>query len=377
MMKSRIWMLPLLMLMSLSILTGCNKDGDETIALEMGNARKMIVGPWKIRVMEPSDNKDFVYDRWKPGTRLVFYDDGSYTDDSDGKRHLWKLPNGDDDRHIRLDNWDFEYELSGRLWVLHYPSEKPKWIIKMEKDDDDSDNNQPPVKEEYEYRVSKIVSHSNPTALVTYRFSYDSKGRIIKYEMPSNTYTYQYENGYVYLCDASGHTLKTCRLNSDGYISSDETTSASNVFFAGLYEYKNGYLSTIRADYGTYLYNFSVNNPGEMSFSVTAGHEFFFYHISSNKNDSNIDLNPFVSYFWEYDRLRLSLPLKPFDFYGKRYNIIAGENNHGADFYYDSYQVERNSDGLISRISYKVLNSHDGKTLRDAYIEVFYEKIKK
>ena len=32
MMKSRIWMLPLLMLMSLSILTGCNKDGDETIA---------------------------------------------------------------------------------------------------------------------------------------------------------------------------------------------------------------------------------------------------------------------------------------------------------------------------------------------------------
>ena len=88
-------------------------------------------------------------------------------------------------------------------------------------------------------------------------------------------------------------------------------------------------------------------------------------------------MNPFVSYFWEYDRLRLSQPLKPFDFYGKRYNIIGSENSHGADFYYDSYQVERNSDGLISRISYKVLNSLDGKTLRDAYIEVFYEKVKK
>lgn len=371
------WMTFFLMFLSLPVLTGCIKDGDETISLEEGNVKKMIVGRWKIKTIEPSNTEDFVFVRWKPGTGLVFYDDGTYTDDSDGgtKRHLWKLPGGDNTR-IKLDDKDFDYDLKPGLWVLRFPPDdnsRPRWIIRLEKDDTDDEP-------EYEYRVSKIVKNSwNIDRKPTYTFSYDSQGRISKYTMPQATYTYRYDNGYVFLCDESGQILKSCTLNSKGYITNEETTSAAKQFYSSRIEYKNDYLSVIHANHGTYAYDYSVSNPGELSFTVTAGHEAAFYHIGGDKNDSNIDLNPFVSLLWESEPSYLTQPLIPFDFYGKRYNIIGSEQLHTADYYYDSYQVERNSDGLISKISYSVMAWHgyDYYKLRDDYIEVTYEKVKK
>lgn len=68
----------LILLVTVLVITGCNSDGDETIALEYGNPHKMIVGEWIVGT----------------GTRVwIFTDDGYYTDSQDGgkKRHTWRL----------------------------------------------------------------------------------------------------------------------------------------------------------------------------------------------------------------------------------------------------------------------------------------------
>ena len=100
----------MLMLMSLTV-TSCNSDGDETIALEYGNPRKMIVGEWIVGT----------------GTRVwVFTDDGYYTDSQDGgkARHTWRLEsNASDDTPyysgIYLDGTLYDILLlSDGLWRL-------------------------------------------------------------------------------------------------------------------------------------------------------------------------------------------------------------------------------------------------------------------
>ena len=75
--------------MSLFVLMGCNSDGDETISLEYGNVKKMIVGQWVV----VGDNTS--------GTPrvLTFTDDGYYTDSSDGgtRKHPWRLEGSTND----------------------------------------------------------------------------------------------------------------------------------------------------------------------------------------------------------------------------------------------------------------------------------------
>lgn len=68
----------LILLMAVLAMTGCNSDGDETIALEYGKPHKMIVGEWVVGT----------------GPRVwIFTDDGYYTDSKDNgeKRHTWRL----------------------------------------------------------------------------------------------------------------------------------------------------------------------------------------------------------------------------------------------------------------------------------------------
>ena len=67
------------MLFMTCALQSCNESGDETISLEYGYVKKMIIGVWVL----------------EGGTRvLTFTDDGYYTDSSDGGRYRWRL--GDD-----------------------------------------------------------------------------------------------------------------------------------------------------------------------------------------------------------------------------------------------------------------------------------------
>ena len=41
--------MPLLLFIVVAMLQACVSDGDETIALEFGNVKEMIVGKWKVK----------------------------------------------------------------------------------------------------------------------------------------------------------------------------------------------------------------------------------------------------------------------------------------------------------------------------------------
>ena len=80
-------------LLSAFTFTSCIDDGDETVSLEYGQVRKMIVGRWKINKIQRGDADDWMGFRirdWEPGTTLIFFDDGTYkdsSDKSDGRLH--------------------------------------------------------------------------------------------------------------------------------------------------------------------------------------------------------------------------------------------------------------------------------------------------
>ena len=104
-------------IMSLFALTGCNSDGDETISLEYGSVKKMIVGQWVVTGGSASGGSSRV---------LTFTDDGYYTDSSDGgtKRHPWRLSgsSSDDEPYyggIYLDGQYYDItSMSDGNWVL-------------------------------------------------------------------------------------------------------------------------------------------------------------------------------------------------------------------------------------------------------------------
>ena len=70
--------MPILLIVAMTILQACVGNGDETISLEFGNIKKMIVGEWRVE---------------GTGEVLTFTDDGYYTNSSDGgsRKHTWRL----------------------------------------------------------------------------------------------------------------------------------------------------------------------------------------------------------------------------------------------------------------------------------------------
>ena len=120
----------LVSLLSIMTLSSCNSDGDETISLEYGNPKKMIVGKWILgniyRYVNGTPQQGSSYGKWYPGTVLVFYDDGTFTDSSDDGRdkHHWQLKDNSNDSEpyyggIRLDYDDYDIgSLGDDHWVL-------------------------------------------------------------------------------------------------------------------------------------------------------------------------------------------------------------------------------------------------------------------
>ena len=77
-MKHTSYYILVMVVAAMAALTGCNGDGDETIVLEYGNPKEMIIGEWLVGT----------------GSHVwSFTSDGYYTDSQDGgqKRHTWRL----------------------------------------------------------------------------------------------------------------------------------------------------------------------------------------------------------------------------------------------------------------------------------------------
>lgn len=63
---------------------GCQSDSDD---LEYDNPENIIVGTWKITKFIPGGG----HFNFKPGTVLVFHNNGTFTDSSNGSKHTWKI----------------------------------------------------------------------------------------------------------------------------------------------------------------------------------------------------------------------------------------------------------------------------------------------
>ncbi len=116
-------------------MTGCSSDEDETIPLEYGSVRKMVLGKWVVTSGNGSSTNRV----------LTFTSDGYYTDSSDGgtKKHSWKLSGSDSSSEpyyggIYLDDTYYDIKSLGEgYWKL---VDKNGNTLRMDRSGGESDN---------------------------------------------------------------------------------------------------------------------------------------------------------------------------------------------------------------------------------------------
>jgi len=185
---SRSVALLLLLLAPLFALQDCNSNGDETISLEYGLVRKLIVGEWIVYGTFDSDGDYVEGGKWDDGTILTFFDDGTYTDSSDGgtRKHTWRLDGSDDDGPyyggIYLDGTHYDFDsLGDGHWRLVGRGGE---VIGLGRDGGSSgsgkqdDGDKPADSGGKGKLVSKIQVYKNSSLGQTIVFYYDSKNRV-------------------------------------------------------------------------------------------------------------------------------------------------------------------------------------------------------
>jgi len=309
----------LILLVTVLVITGCNSDGDETIALEYGNPHKMIVGEWIVGT----------------GTRVwIFTDDGYYTDSQDGgkKRHTWRLAGDfrEDEPYyggIYLDGTYYEILLlSDDLWRL----KNGNTLLELSHggtngaDDDNQDNGSYHNAGGNGKLVSTITINSGSTRSTTknqiIKFFYDDNNRVkaVEYDGtdeivigPQGAHLdYNIKGTTMTL---SGYNLKKPSeimtspgkgtINSQGYLEMEyfetyEYEIKQNDYLISYYEHnsKNQVTkmrvveSDTKKDFHVYTYKWEndcivsvTGNPGAAGYST--------FRYSTIENKCNINLN--------------------------------------------------------------------------------------
>lgn len=392
----------LLMVSSLGIVTSCVSDGDETVSLEYGRVRKMIVGRWKIDKIQRGDDDDwrgFRIRDWEPGTTLVFYDDGTYKDSSDkgdGRMHRWRLKGRDYDDEpyyggIILDDDEFDFDSFGPgRWILRWPSgyddddDNPGWRIGLDKESDDPEDEPDPEPDpdpeqeyEYHYLVSKITrsetGYYNDKSEWT--FQYDDKERITEFSGNLAGWTYQYVDdigvvnvdlGYGRYCQGE--------LDDDGKLTSVVVTNQGvkqtyNLSYNGMNRLNaitiplgNTYKVALEASWDS-----DILNSAKYSLD-----KFYFTYYFEEKNDANIDLNAFILDLNYLDRWAFGdmIVFTPFGFYGM-WSANLMTSWYEVDLVDEKCSVHRNEHGLIDRV--EIVYERDNG-LTDIVLHVEYEE---
>lgn len=265
-------------------------------------------------------------------------------------------------------------------------------------DDDDEKDNETSNTETSEtksgYRVSTIVETTSSIKgnySKKYSFKYSSGTSISIYNTPSKSYLFKKpEPNYLAIYDANTNDhLKTCRLNSSGYVESEQSSVllSSEIQESASFAYNsNGFLSKLKYDVLKSPYQ-SATYSGEASFDYGNGNKsvkvnsttkvtglptntkIWNYSFGNEKNNSNIDLNCYINYAMKNIQYNLA-PLAPFGFYGKKleYLITAEEYFYGSIYTIDNnYVITRNNDDLVSKIVW-------GDNIQTNQIEIYYEK---
>lgn len=351
----------LLFLFSCFLMTGCLSDGDETIALEQGDAHKMIRGKWRFSNTRGSLPETF---KWKEGTIITFYGDGTYTDsnDEDRTRHRWILNEGGDG--IKLDDTGFGIDSWGKdHWRFHYPygSNNPTWRGGLEHEDgpdgydkpgatpepEPEPDPEPDPEPEGEYLVKSIKYKNTYDKTYEYTFKYDGEGRIrLFYDAISkNTYEYEYGDHRLRVLTTSDNSDKSpysIEYSLDDYGRIKEET------FGSFFYNEEGYLQHYTDwHYEDYYYTWG---PDAISKWTKDNYRRWWGNISSEANDSNIDINPFLITCDNNPSWLRSLA--PYGFLGKKYpTVIYNDNGESYDWHFENTaDVLRNEHHLISWI---------------------------
>ena len=167
--------MPILLFVVVAMLQACVSDGDETIVLEFGNVKEMIVGKWKVK---------------DSGEILTFTNDGYYTDTSDGgtRKHTWRLDsdyrNGDPYYGgIYLDGTHYDIESLGNgYWQLVDDHSKRKLVLirdDKESNDSGSGSGSQPDSGGKGKLVSQIKYYENGIYKGSIIFYYDKNNRVV------------------------------------------------------------------------------------------------------------------------------------------------------------------------------------------------------
>ncbi len=173
--KIQLSAMPILLFVVVAMLQACVSDGDETIVLEFGNVKEMIVGKWKVK---------------DSGEILTFTNDGYYTDTSDGgtSKHTWRLDsdyrNGDPYYGgIYLDGTRYDIESLGNgYWQLVDDHSKRKLVLirdDKESNDSGSGSGSKPDSGGKGKLVSQIKCYENGIYQGSIIFYYDKNNRVV------------------------------------------------------------------------------------------------------------------------------------------------------------------------------------------------------
>ena len=212
------------------------------------------------------------------------------------------------------------------------------------------------------YYVSKIIQEKNKSQK-EFSFYYNVKGFVSEFRDKNNEerFTYTYGN-------SSYDDVIVVRSNKTyGTLSYDGTLlewGKSHTF-----KYKNGYLQEIATSKNKFFPQWKDNNL--MSIYNNSTHKYMNYLdntfvYSTEKNNSNIDLNVFIHDHFYIDECVFGSRrpiLEPLGFYGKPSDMLLQGN-------YGEFHVERNDQNLPTKVS---LINYDNKN-NDIVLSIEYNK---
>lgn len=375
----------------------CLSDGDETISLEFGNPKKILVGQWIITNIgsKGGSSSGQAPKGWKPGTKIHFYDDGTYTDSGDGgnKHHPWIVRGSEPVwRGITLDgdDFDFVYWGDGGGEISYKDPSGPTWIVGFnptnENDNISEEETEPEEIWEDNLMVTNVTisffdSNDNLIDKDTYSMEYYDDGRIKTYSRNNDavsgsvwkSYCYMYKYSYtsnsvtikkegIYY-DTSNSSV-TLPLNNNGYVSKYVKYDEEG-FACSVYTIDNEYLDV---------------KPG-VQWGKT-------YRPTDFSNFKYIDMNCFIYgdygciYIPELGDLAYSDEiLSSFGLAGKIYGLILKEDGLGIKGhdkkwrpFEGKFDYEFISEGNTMTVKYNYY--HGGEIYQKKIISYEYEKMK-
>lgn len=337
-MKNKNTILTLLLLLVACTLSSCVSDGDETISLEYGNPKKMIIGKWIL-------DKSYVV--YSDGRRVEentgnmwyqFYNDGTYTTSDDKNPKKWRLGTNSDNApyygNINLDGEDYEIVSLGGdengdkgRWILGQDETNDKtryWELNKTEDFEDDEPSIPDSPGGKGKLVSRVevgfFSDTETKVVQTIDFLYDNNNRVIsaiyrgEEEVVIGPMGYQIyyninDDRLTLSTRAAGSTDKPINLNgvpedkgpygtinSQGYLTYDcfensQEELNSGDYFSVWYEY-NSKGETIQRSCGTaQSSDYSFTYIWEDGNITNGPSNDDIYYRGNIENKANIDLN--------------------------------------------------------------------------------------